>query len=337
MASRSRIRRIGFVGYERVTALDLVGTSDVFSAANDLAVAAAPGTRPPYQILVLGLDRSPFRAESGLCFTPHLSLSEASAIDTLIVPGGSGLREPAPLAQVSQWLHLHRHRFRRIASVCTGAYALAEAGLLDGCRATTHWRYADAFAKRYSDVQVEADAIFIRQDRIYTSAGITAGIDLALALVEEDHGPELALSVARELVVYLKRTGGQRQFSNRLALSVDADSRLAGLTAWIQDHLAGDLSAERLARRCHVSVRQLSRRFRDVFGMSPAAYVERLRTEEASQLLLADGISIERIASAVGFRSADVFRRAFERRYGVTPTQFRAHFGAQSQTINDDQ
>jgi transcriptional regulator GlxA family with amidase domain len=325
MASRSR--RIGFLGYPGMTALDLAGPAEVFSTAAELAPATTRVNRRLYEIVVLGLDCHPFPTESGLMAVPEVALADAPPLDTLIIPGGRGLREPARLALVATWLRRRQRGIRRIASVCTGAWALAESGLLDGLRATTHWRFADTLAAAYPKIRVEPDTIYIREDRIYTSAGITAGIDLALALVEEDHGPPLALAVARELVVHLKRAGGQRQFSERLAMSVDAGNPLAELTAWIQAHLADDLSLARLAERCHVSPRQLARRFDRTFGMSPASYVERMRTDEASQLLLSAG-SIERIAAAVGFSSADVFRRAFERRVGVSPQQFRARFGA---------
>jgi transcriptional regulator GlxA family with amidase domain len=327
MASRPRTRRIGFLGYPQLTALDLVGPAEVFATAAALLQTARPSSRPAYEVVVLGLEAKAFRAESGLVFLPDAALADAPALDTLIIPGGRGLREPATLASVARWLRRRQRSLRRVASVCTGAWALAEAGLLDGLRATTHWRHADALARRYPKIRVEADTLYIREDRIYTSAGITAGIDLALALVEEDHGPSLALAVARELVVHLKRAGGQRQYSERLAMTVDAGSQLEELTAWMHDHLADDLSLGRLAERCHISPRQLARRFAATVGMSPAAYVERLRIDEASQLLLAGG-SIERVAAAVGFRSADVFRRAFERRLGVSPQQFRARFGA---------
>lgn len=325
MASRTRTRRIGLVGFPDLTALDLVGPSEVFEAANQLARRPTSRSCPLYELLVLGLDDAPFRAESGLRFVPDLALAQAPSLDTLLVPGGRGLREPAALATIAQWLRQRQRAIRRIVSVCTGVWALAEAGLLDDRRATTHWRYADAFATRYPKVHVDPDAIYVCEGQVHTSAGITAGIDLALALVEADHGPALALAVARELVVHLKRAGGQRQYSERLAMSFATGDRLAELIAWLQDHLAEDLSQTRLAERCRISPRQLARWFADSAGMTPAAYVERLRTDEASQLLLA-GSSIERVATAVGFRSADVFRRAFERRFGIPPLQFRARF-----------
>lgn len=325
----SRARRIGFLGYQQVTALDLVGPMEVFSTANELL--RPRGDASPsrgYELILLGLEKRAFVAESGVAFLPQVWLAASPALDTLVVPGGRGLREPAQLRAASQWLRQHRRSIRRIASVCTGIYALAEAGLLDGCAATTHWRHAEAVAARYPAIRLDPEPIFIKQGRFYTSAGITAGIDLALALVEEDHGPALALAVARELIVYLKRAGGQRQYSERLTFQGGTAGRLAELGTWMLEHLADDLSVERLAERCRISPRQLTRRFRLALGTAPAMYVEKLRVEEASQRLLADGAPIEQIAQAVGFRSADVFRRAFERRFGVAPAQFRARFSA---------
>jgi transcriptional regulator GlxA family with amidase domain len=324
MASRSRTRLIALLGYPQLTTLDLAGPAEVFATA--AALAAKPAARPLYEVMVLGLDRQPFRAESGLVFVPDAAMADAPALDTLIVPGGRGLRDPERLGLIAPWLRRRQRGFRRIAAVCTGAWALAEAGLLDGLRVTTHWRHADALALAYPRIRVEPDKIYIRQEGVYTSAGITAGIDLALALVEEDHGPSLALAVARELVVHLKRAGGQRQFSERLSLSTSADSPLAELNGWMLDNLAEDLCLARLAARCHISPRQLARRFKAAFGTTPAKYVERLRMDEASQLLLSGRHGLDRVAAAVGFRSADVFRRAFERRFGVTPIQFRARF-----------
>jgi transcriptional regulator GlxA family with amidase domain len=329
MNTTSRTKRIGFLGYQGVTALDLIGPMEVFATANTLISTGRVNTAPQaYELVVLGLKKRSFMAESGIVLMPHTSLAEAPVLDTLLIPGGSGLRESASLKMASQWLSKNHRSIRRIASVCTGIYALAESGLLEGCTVTTHWRHAEAFAKSYPSVKLDADAIFIKQGKFYTSAGITAGIDLALSLIEEDHGPKLALTIAQELVVYLKRAGGQSQFSERLSFQAGTAGRLAELGAWMLENLANDLSVEKLAGRCQVSPRQLSRRFKLDLGMPPAAYVELLRTEEAGQRLLADNASVEQIAAAVGFRSADVFRRAFERRFGVAPAQFRARFSS---------
>jgi transcriptional regulator GlxA family with amidase domain len=325
MPQASRTRRIALLGFDGLTGLDLTGPAEVFATASTL-LADAGGRQPAYALVVASLDGLRFTTEGGLSMMADLPLAELSPCDTLIVPGGCGLREPARLARVASWLREYHTAFRRVASVCTGAYALAEAGLLDGARATTHWRHAAAFAQRYPAIDVVADALYLRHGPIYTSAGITAGIDLCLSLIEEDHGSACALSVARELVVYLKRAGGQQQFSERLALRGTEDERMADLAAWIQQHLAENISVERLAQQCHCSSRHLARRFQRAFGMSPSAYVERLRVEEAGQRLIGGTPSIERIARAIGFSSADVFRRAFERHYGINPQQFRDRF-----------
>ena len=294
-------------------ALDLSGPLEVFSIANELVHEREPGRRPPYATVVIGTAARAMRAESGLEVMPHTTLSDAPALDTLLVPGGHGLRRPRTFRTVTRWVQDQAPRLRRIASVCTGAYALAEAGLLDGCRVTTHWRHIQALAARYPRLTVEADAIFLR-----------AGIDLALALVAEDEGPALALEVARELVVHVKRDGDQKQRSAPLTFQIQAGDRLGELAAWALRNLDGDLSAEQLAQRCHLSVRQLSRRFREAFGLAPAQYIEQLRITEACARLSGSRASIARVAAAVGFRSADVFRRAFLRQFGLSPREYRA-------------
>lgn len=326
MPSPPRTRRIVLIGYDGLTALDLSGPAEVFATAANWLRERHPAAPPAYALSVVSLDAPRFVAENGLTLFADSELDTVTAADTLVVPGGRGLREPERLARAAAWLRERHPAFRRVASICTGAYALAEAGLLDGARATTHWRHAEAFAARYPAIGVVVDALYLRHERVYTSAGVTAGIDLCLSLVEEDHGPECALAVARELVVHLKRAGGQRQYTERLASRGTEDARLATLCAWMLDHLDADLGVSRLAARCHCSERQLARRFRRAFGLTPAAYVERLRVEEAGQRLIADESRIEGIARAVGFQSADVFRRAFERHYGIAPQQYRERF-----------
>lgn len=326
MTRPARTREIVLIGYDGLTALDLTGPAEVFATANEWLRGRRPRARAAYALRVVSLDGLRFVAENGLRFVAEARLGDQTSIDTLIVPGGKGLREPARLARAAAWLRQHHVRIRRVASICTGAYALAEAGLLDGLQATTHWRHAAAFAARYPSISLVIDALYLRQGALYTSAGVTAGIDLCLSLVEQDHGPECALAVARELVVHLKRPGGQRQYSERLASHGADDARLTTLCAWVLDHLDTELSAASLAARCHCSERQLSRLFIRSFGLTPAAYVERLRMEEAAQRLIAGDGSIERVACSVGYRSGDVFRRAFERHYGIAPLQYRARF-----------
>jgi transcriptional regulator GlxA family with amidase domain len=319
--------RIGIVGFDGVTALDLVGPAEAFSIANEVW-QALNGDAPPYRIALLGLSGRKFVAESGLSFEAHTPIGEAPAPDTLIVPGGSGLREPEPNARLVAWLRAHARGCRRIASVCTGIYGLAPSGLLDGRRVTTHWRFAHDVARRFPKLAVDDNALYLRDGPCYTSAGITAGIDLSLALIEEDLGPRIALAVARDLVVYLKRPGGQAQYSEPLRMQVLASDRFADLAAWMVGHLDHDLSVEALAARANLSPRHFSRRFTAVFGCAPARYVEDLRMSEARRMLSQNRSSVQRVAAAVGFASTDVFRRAFERRFGVTPGEYRARFHA---------
>lgn len=315
---------VGILGYDGVTALDLVGPAEAFSIANE--IFAVQGGAPPYRIAVMGLIGTRFVAESGLCFGAHAMLEASVAPDTLVVPGGGGLREPAANAKFVAWLRANARRCRRIASVCTGIFGLAPSGLLDGRRVTTHWRFARDVAQKYPKLVVDADALYVRDGKYYTSAGITAGIDLSLALIEEDLGPRTALAVARELVVYLRRPGGQAQYSAPLRMQTLSSDRFADLAAWMVGHLDHDLSVETLAARAGLSPRHFSRQFAEVFGRTPARYVEDLRLNEARRMLGQDGVSIQRTAAAVGFGSADVFRRAFERRFGVTPGEYRERF-----------
>jgi transcriptional regulator GlxA family with amidase domain len=205
-------------------------------------------------------------------------------------------------------------------------YGLAATGLLNGRRVTTHWRHAQDLAQRFPKLQVDPNALYVKDGKFYTCAGITAGIDLSLALIEEDFGPRVALSVARELIVYLKRPGGQEQFSEALRFQTHSSDRFADLAAWIQGHLRQDLSAEALADRACLSPRHFTRRFKKVFGTTPAAFVEDLRLREARERLTLPDQTIESVADSVGFKSGDVFRRAFERRYGLQPSSYRKHF-----------
>lgn len=299
---------------------DIVGPSEVFASAK------RPGGECAYAIEVLALTARPFCTEAGLNIVPHRRLCDAPALDTIIVPGGAGLRRPEIGPPIAAWLRGANQRVRRMAAVCTGSYGLAEAGLLDGRKATTHWRFAADLQARYPQVQVDPDRIFVKDGDVYTSGGISAGIDLALALIEEDLGPQAALAVAREMVVFLKRSGGQHQYSEPLQFQVSSGDRFADLLAWVNGALSEDLSIERLAGAACLGPRQFTRAFRKSVGISPAAYVERLRMDRAAESLTGARMTVDRAAAQVGYRSADVFRRAFERRFGVTPGEYRRRF-----------
>ena len=303
--------------------MDVVGPADVFSGANVL-LNREPA---PYEVVVLGVRLGPIAAESGVRFYADATLGESGLFDTIIVPGGRGIRlEPNTRALITKFLTAHAQTARRVASVCTGIYALAETGLLDGRSVTTHWRYANDVQQRFPKLRVNANAIFLNDGKFYTSAGVTAGIDLALSFVEEDFGSELALAVAREIVVYLKRSGGQLQYSQPLLAQTQAKSRFADLAEWIRGNLQKDLTLEMLAERANLSPRHFARKFKAAFALTPAEFVQELRLDEARWLLVNSGDPIGNLADTVGYSSDDTFRRAFERRFGIPPAEYRRRF-----------
>ena len=265
-----------------------------------------------------------------MLFQPHATLRNASALDTLVIPGGRGARIGPASATIARWISDRAPKIRRIASVCTGIYALAPTGLLDGRTVTTHWRFAHDVARRFPKLNVDHDALFVKDGSFFTAGGITASVDLALALIEEDFGPRVALAVARELVVYLKRPGGQKQYSEPLQFQCNSSDRFADLASWMLGHLRADLSLETLARRACLSPRHFARRFKQTFGGTPAAFVENLRLDDARRRLTERTQTIESVAAAVGFQSDDAFRRAFQRRFGVKPSSYRNRFDARA-------
>ena len=321
--------RVGFLGYEQANALDLVGPAEAFASA--FRDNGKGKLERCYEVSIIGLTRRSFATESGIVFQPTATIENAPKLDTLIIPGGCGLRSPEINRKVVDWILGRAKATRRVASVCTGIYGLAATGLLDGRRATTHWRFATDVAKRFPKLRMEPNALFVKDGKFYTSAGVTAGIDLALALIEEDFGSKVALSVAREMVVYLKRSGGQEQYSEPLQFQTNSSDRFAELVAWMTSNPTKQMSVESLARRASLSPRQFFRRFKEHFGSSPAMFVETLRLNEARRRLSAGESSIESVAESVGFNGADSFRRAFERRFRVTPSKYRRSFGLPSE------
>jgi transcriptional regulator GlxA family with amidase domain len=319
-------RRIGILGFEHLQAMDLIGPADVFrSDALEAPEFAADG-EPPYEVVLIGVDKRRFTASNGVEFHAHRVIPTSIQLDTLIIPGGRGLRESGAAERVAGWIQKRAAGIRRIASVCTGIYGLAPTGLLDGRPVATHWSAVDDVRRKFPKLRVDADAIFLKHDRFYTSAGVTAGVDLALAMVEEDLGPDAALAVAREMVVYIKRAGGQNQYSEPLRFQVEASDRFAELAAWIPTHLRGDLSVDALAKRACLSVRHFARAFKERFDVTPAAFVEETRLTEACRRLAVRRSSVEAVARSVGYTSDDAFRRAFERRFGVSPKHYRSRF-----------
>jgi len=318
-------KRIGILIYRDVQALDVAGPMDAFAAAT--TANGSGSSVPVYEVFTVAPSSRALVSESGLTFKPHYTFDSCPGMDTLVIPGGCSMRDPQFVAGLAPWIAQSARRTRRIAAICTGAFGLAATGLLRGRCVTTHWRFATELSARYPELRIDANALFLRDGPYYTSAGITAGIDLALALIEEDVGRAVSLQVARELVVYLRRAGGQAQYSEPLEFEARSVDRLSDITRWIATHLHKKITVDALARRTNLGPRQVLRRFRATFGTTPADFVESLRMKEAQRRLVMSDSSIKRVATSLGYRSTHVFRRAFERRFGVSPGAYRERFG----------
>lgn len=287
-----------------------------------------PGAQPIYccQVVSICSNRS-LSANCGLRFTAHKTFRQLRGkIDTLLVAGGDAIEQDEIDSGAVRWLRSVAKRARRIGSVCTGAMLLAKAGLLDGRRATTHWNWCKTLIKRAPRADVDPDPIFVRDENVYTSAGVTAGMDLALALVEEDHGSKLALQVARNLVLYLRRPGGQSQFSAALLLQATDRTPLRDLESWVLDNLSKPLTVPVLAERVAMSPRNFARVFINEMKITPAKFVERLRVETARRRLEESQNSMETIASECGFGNVNSMRNVFQRTLKIPPGQYRRHF-----------
>ena len=321
-------RRIVFVAGPGTEILDLVGPLQVFARASDMYCRQDSGARPIYSIEVVSVSGSrSLSANCGLRFAAHKTFRQVRGkIDTVLVAGGDAIEQNQVTAAAVRWLKKIAARSRRVGSVCTGAMLLARAGLLDGRRATTHWNWCQTLIKRAPRADVDPDPIFVRDENIYTSAGVTAGMDLALALVEEDHGSKLALQVARNLVLYLRRPGGQSQFSAALSLQETDRKPLRELEAWVLDHLDKPLTVPALAQRVSMSPRNFARVFIKEMKTTPAKFVERLRVEAARRRLEESHNSMETIASECGFGNVNSMRNVFQRTLKIPPGQYRRHF-----------
>ena len=322
-SSPNAVRLIEVLAYPVVQLLDVTGPVQVFATANDHVVAA--GGAPPYLLKLVAPGGEGATASAGMTLAAGPLTQDGEALDTLLVAGGKGAEAASENPVLVDWVRRRAAQARRVASVCTGAVLLAAAGLLDGRRAATHWEYCARLAQRYPAVRVEPDPIFVRDGPVWTSAGVTAGIDLALALVEEDLGRSIALAVARYLVVFLKRPGGQAQFSAALALQA-AEDKFGALHDWINSHLGGDLSLSALAHQAGMSERSFSRHYAQATGQTPARAVERLRVEAARRLLSESRTPVKRIVQRCGFGSEETMRRSFLRLLAVTPQDYRSRF-----------
>jgi transcriptional regulator GlxA family with amidase domain len=317
------MRTVLMVLFDQVQSLDVTGPLEVFTGAN--AWRASRGEELAYDISTASLGGRPVRTSSGLRIAPDGDLRDQQGrAGLLIVPGGEGSRRPDP--ELVSWLRSHAPRAERLVSVCTGAFLLAEAGLLAGRRVTTHWAYCGALAARYPDVSVEPDPIFVRDGHVATSAGVTAGIDLALALAEDDLGREAALDIARHLVVFLRRPGNQAQFSAQLAGQLASREPLRDVQRWIAEHPGADLSVETLASQASLSPRQFARAFAAEVGTPPGRYVDQVRLEAARRRLEDTADGVEQTARSCGYGTPEAMRRAFVRALGVSPGEYRRRF-----------
>ena len=319
-------RRIVFAVFPDFQILDLTGPHEVFTQAARLTggvvletVAAAPGPVP---------------SSGGLAVSPTLTIDEvAGPVDTLIAVGGRGIHRACEDGRFVDWFARTAHRARRTASVCGGAFLLGAAGLLDGRRAVTHWSRCDQLAEQYPQVTVDPDPIFVRDGEVWTSAGITAGMDLALAMIEDDHGPEISRAIARQLVMFVQRPGGQAQFSTQLSAQRPERAPLRDILGWIADHPDRDLGVPALAARAAMSERNFTRVFRAETGHTPAAYVESARIEAARRLLETTSATLESVANGCGFGTVETLHRSFKRKLQVTPGEYRKHFSAHTAAV----
>jgi transcriptional regulator GlxA family with amidase domain len=319
--AKSKTRLVVMLVYPKVLTMDVFGPLEAFSMANFAA------GQPLYRLAIASMDGAPVDTSLGLQVTPSVAAPRiAEPIDTLLVAGGHGQAEARTDAALLAWLRIQGRKARRCGSICTGAFVLAAAGLLDGKRATTHWALGDELGRRHPKVTVDLDRIFVREGGTYTSAGVSAGIDLALALIEEDHGRKLALQAARWLVVYLQREGGQAQFSSRLQAQFTDSGPIRRAQDWAMDHLAADLSVPALAAQAGMSERSFRRAFAAETGEGPRDFVERVRVDAARQMLTEAALPLQTVARRCGLETMDTMRRAFVRHLGITPQQYRDRF-----------
>jgi transcriptional regulator GlxA family with amidase domain len=318
------MRRVVIVAFPGVQTLDVHGPAEVFTTATQLSKGNG------YSVEVVATRPGPLPTSSVALYPDRTIDRCRGPIDTLVVAGGRGVHAAARDERLLAWLKAAARRSRRVTSVCTGAFLLAEVGLLEGRRATTHWASCSLLASAHPGIEVEPDPIFVRDGNVTTSAGVTSGMDMALAFVEEDLGREVALETARWLVVFVKRPGGQAQFSAQLEAQVADREPLRELQEWLPDHLDDDLSVPALAKRASMSERHFARAFRDETGMTPAVYVESARVERARIFLDSGDLPVETIARQTGFGTVETMRRAFRRRVGVSPAGYRSRFRSEA-------
>lgn len=322
MAKQRKIT-IGFLVFDGIQALDLFGPFDAFAEAN----SSSPHSECRYELIIVSEHGKPVTTEGGVVIQTQVSIDNCPKLHTLVIPGGAGTRNEKISQRLIDWIVLTAATTKRVCSVCTGLFILARTGLLEGRAATTHWNFIDEISLLYPSINIQPDALYIKDGRFITAAGITAGIDMTLSLIEEDMGPKSASAVARMLVMFFRRPGGQNQFSSFLQQQEKSTDRFADLIAWIADNLTEDLSTRSLAARVYLGERQFTRKFKEIYGTTPSRNVERIRIDVAKDWLLSSSNSIATISQQTGFKSADSFRRSFERVNGIGPSEYRSRFG----------
>lgn len=323
------VRHIGHVIYEDAQILDITGPMEVFSQAARFLAGHRASDEPAYTLSLIAETAGPVKTSSGLCLMADRGFPDVgeSPFDTLMVAGGSGVHTACCQPGVVGFVREQGRRVRRLASICTGTFILAEAGLLEGRTATTHWSDSRRLAREYPGINVAPDQIFVKDGHIYSSAGVTAGIDLALALVQADYGRDLALEIAKNLVVFMKRQGGQSQFSTSLARQTAAKGRLGEVLQWMKKNPNQNLSVDALAYRCAMSQRNFARAFKQEIGMTPGKFVEKMRVELAARTIETRDLGFKEIARDSGFKNEEMMRRAFKRQLNVLPNLYRKRFG----------
>ena len=314
-------KTVGLIVFEQMAATELAGPAEAFSRAR--MPTSNGGQLPCYRVLTLGISTGRCLTECGFIVMPQLDINESPPLDTLIVPGGNGIHDARLSKKMAKWLSRRVPTTRRVAILGSGIYALAATGLLDEHRVAVHWRLAKDVALRFPKLRVTSSSLFVRDGPFCTCAGGTSAIDLSLSLIEEDYGRQIALNLARELLLHSKRSGEQGQYSEPLKFQIESSERFADLAAWILCNLDQNLSVEALAQRACMSPRNFALLFKQAFGTTPAKFVTAARIREAQLRLRVPRNSIESVGASIGFRSTDVFSRTFERLVGIRPCSYR--------------
>ncbi|MEQ1546965.1 GlxA family transcriptional regulator [Methyloglobulus sp.] len=322
-------RHIAMLTYPDCMLIDVCGPMDVFNFANHALrqMGRVSPSETSYTLTIVAEKSGPVKTSSGICIIADKGYEELDkGVDTLLVTGSASVEAAVQDTKMRNWLIHMMPKVRRMGSICSGALVLAESGLLNGRKATTHWMYCDEMAKQYSNIRVEPDKIFVRDGNMHTSGGVTAGIDLTLSLIEDDWGWEVAAGVARAMLIFMRRPGGQSQFSSYVFNEAKTRKDFRDLQAWIVSNPQADLGVEQLAERMAMSPRNFSRLFCQEIGVTPAKFVEGIRLEAARNMMLQTDLPMESVAANCGFSNAEQMRRTFQRLLKTTPQEHRSYF-----------